>query len=76
MSSKLKLLNFNLCGLESSYLANDDVLELHTQISKLISPALTYACIFWDNHLEHELLNRARPLRETSIPVRDKVSAY
>jgi NACHT domain len=50
MVDKLK---FNICGLESSYLANGDVPDVESRISKHIPPALSYSCIFWDKHLEH-----------------------
>jgi hypothetical protein len=46
-------LKFNICELESSYLANCDVPDIDSRIAKHISPALSYACVFWANHLEH-----------------------
>jgi hypothetical protein len=46
-------LKFNICELESSYLANCDVPDLDSRIAKHIPPALSYACVFWANHLEH-----------------------
>ena len=49
----LKDLKFNICNLESSYLANKDVKDLRSRVDKHISPALLYACRFWDDHLEH-----------------------
>ncbi len=49
----LKDLKFNICKLESSYLANKDVKDVNSRVDKYISPALLYACRFWDNHLEH-----------------------
>ena len=49
----LKDLKFNICHLESSYLANKDVKDLRSRIDKYISPALLYACRFWDDHVEH-----------------------
>jgi hypothetical protein len=45
-------LKFNICQLETSYLANKDVVDLKTRIDKYIPPALLYACRFWDDHLE------------------------
>jgi hypothetical protein len=45
-------LKLNICKLESSYLANDDVPDLELRISEYIRPALSYACISWDDHLE------------------------
>jgi hypothetical protein len=46
-------LKFNICQLETSYLANDDVEGLHTRVNRHIPPALLYACRFWDDHLRH-----------------------
>jgi hypothetical protein len=42
-------LKFNICEMESSYIANSDVPDLQSRIS----PALWYACAFWDSHLKH-----------------------
>ncbi len=49
----LNNLKFNICDLESSYLANKDVDDLNSRIDKNVPPALLYACRFWDDHLEH-----------------------
>jgi NACHT domain len=46
-------LKFNICKLETSYLANDNVKDLNTRIDEHIPPALLYACRFWDDHLKH-----------------------
>ncbi len=53
LSLLLKDLKFNICNLESSYLANKDVEDLRSRVDKHIPPALLYACRFWDDHLEH-----------------------
>jgi hypothetical protein len=53
LSILLDGLKFNICQLETSYLANKDVVDLKTRIDKYIPPALLYACRFWDDHLEH-----------------------
>src|SRR6201996_2376334 len=45
-------LKFNICHLETSYLANKDVSDLKSRVDDFIPPALLYACRFWDNHLE------------------------
>ena len=52
LSLMLNDLKFNICGLESSYLANKDVEDLEMRISEHLPPALSYACCFWDDHLE------------------------
>ncbi len=49
----LKDLKFNICNLESSYLANKDIEDLHSRVDKHIPPALLYACHFWGDHLEY-----------------------
>ena len=46
-------LKFNVCKLETSYLANDDVGGLNTRVDQHIPPALLYACRFWGDHLKH-----------------------
>jgi len=46
-------LKFNICKLETSYLANNDVEGLNTRVDQHIPPALSYACRFWDDHLKH-----------------------
>ena len=46
-------LKFNICRLETSYLASDDVEDLTTRVDQHIPPALFYACCFWDDHLRH-----------------------
>jgi AAA ATPase domain len=51
----LDSLKFNICELESSYLANSEVPDLESRIAKHIPFALSYACICWDDHLEHAL---------------------
>ncbi len=53
LSLLLKGLKFNICNLESSYLANKDVKDLRSRVDRHIPPALLYACRFWDDHLEH-----------------------
>ena len=45
-------LKFNICKLETSYLANADVEDLNTRVDQHIPPALLYACRFWDDHLK------------------------
>jgi hypothetical protein len=48
----LKNLKFNICELESSFLPNKDVEHLDCQIREHIPPALSYACVYWGDHLE------------------------
>jgi hypothetical protein len=72
VSLMLVKLKFNICELESSYLANSDVPDLHSRICKHIPPALSYACIFWDSHLGHvdfeqDLFGKLESLFETKF---------
>ena len=50
LSLMLDDLKFNICNLKSSYLANEDVKDLHERIANL-PPALSYACRLWDDHM-------------------------
>jgi NACHT domain len=68
----LHSLKFNICKLESSHLANIDVLDLESRIAKYIPPGLSYACIYWVRHLGHvsferELFEKFRSLLETKF---------
>ena len=44
-------LRFNICKLEDSRLANDDIKDLPSRIKENISDALQYSCLHWSNHL-------------------------
>jgi hypothetical protein len=46
-------LKFNICHLETSYLANKDIPDLQSLVRMYIVPALSYACCFWVDHLKH-----------------------
>jgi hypothetical protein len=55
-------LRFNICGLETSHIRNTDVPGLNTRVEKAIAQHLSYACIFWADHLivtryDAEILN-------------------
>ncbi len=68
----LKGLKFNICNLESSYLANKGVEGLNSRIDKHIPPALLYASRFWDDHLENidfetDLFGKLRTLFEKKL---------
>lgn len=45
-------LQFNICGLDTSHLANDEVPDLEDLIEKHISPELLYSCLYWSKHLQ------------------------
>jgi NACHT domain len=48
MNSELR---FNICGLDSSYVRNEDVADLPSRMDTSISSPLAYACRFWALHL-------------------------
>jgi hypothetical protein len=68
----LNSLKFNICNLETSYLANKDVADLKSRVDEHIPPALSYACRFWDDHLEHigfetDLYRKLRTFFDTKL---------
>ena len=46
-----EMLRFNICGLETSYQLNSDVLDLRDRIERCIPSALSYSCRFWAEHI-------------------------
>lgn len=44
-------LRFNICNLETSYLANSEVPDLNQRIEENISPELRYSCVYWMDHV-------------------------
>jgi hypothetical protein len=49
----LRDLKFNICEIESSYLANKDIRGLDARIANYLPPALLYACCFYGTHVGH-----------------------
>ncbi|QRW21988.1 Vegetative incompatibility protein HET-E-1 [Rhizoctonia solani] len=47
-----KQLRFNICHLQSSFVADSDVLDLDEQIKQSVSSELVYACRYWSEHLQ------------------------
>ena len=45
-------LRFNICKLVSSFVFDQDMPGLEDRIKKHISPALSYTCRYWGEHLE------------------------
>ena len=45
-------LQFNICGLEISYVANSEVADLDKRVEENIPSYLLYACQFWAAHLQ------------------------
>ncbi|KAF7376827.1 WD40 repeat-like protein [Mycena sanguinolenta] len=48
-------LRFNICDLETSYLPNNEVLDLDKRITANISAELRYSCLHWLDHLRSSL---------------------
>ncbi|KDN43047.1 hypothetical protein RSAG8_06370, partial [Rhizoctonia solani AG-8 WAC10335] len=42
---------FNICGLSSSHLSDDEVENIEKRVDQAISPGLIYACQYWSTHL-------------------------
>ncbi|KDN36145.1 hypothetical protein RSAG8_11026, partial [Rhizoctonia solani AG-8 WAC10335] len=42
---------FNICGLSSSHLSDDEVESIEKRVDQAISPGLIYACQYWSTHL-------------------------
>ncbi|CAE6503866.1 unnamed protein product [Rhizoctonia solani] len=42
---------FNICGLRSSYMLDNEVENLNKRVSQAISPGLLYACRYWSSHI-------------------------
>ncbi|KZP30866.1 WD40 repeat-like protein [Athelia psychrophila] len=58
-----RLLRFNICRLETSYLKNSDVPDLSQRVQKCVPRGLAYACRFWAEHLNHgDMINDIPPL--------------
>ncbi|CAE6422141.1 unnamed protein product [Rhizoctonia solani] len=45
-------LRFNICGLDNSYLTDDQVDNFEARVARCISPTLSYACRYWGSHLQ------------------------
>jgi hypothetical protein len=50
-------LRFNICKLESSYLLNNEVADMDSQIKQNIQSHLCYASSYWTNHLSASRFN-------------------
>ena len=50
-------LRFNICRLETSYVANSEVADLDKRVEENIPPHLLYACQFWAAHLQGEVFD-------------------
>ena len=68
----LRDLRFNICEIESSYLANKDIPGLEARIAEHLPPALVYACRFYGAHIRHlgfetNLFGKLRDFFETKF---------
>jgi hypothetical protein len=45
-------LEFNICGIETSHVRNDEIVDLDERVEKTISTPLRYSCLFWADHLQ------------------------
>jgi hypothetical protein len=68
----LRDLRFNICEIESSYLANKDIEGLDARIANHLPPALLYACCFYGTHVGHlgfetDLFGKLRDFFETKF---------
>ena len=50
-----RMLHFNMCHLESSYVANKDVVDFEERVQSYIPSSLYYICCHWSNHLQDTL---------------------
>jgi hypothetical protein len=48
-------LKFNICELESSLLSNEEIVDMKDRISRKIPDILQYSCIYWSNHICHNV---------------------
>jgi hypothetical protein len=53
LEKMIEELRFNICKLEDSRLANEDVKDLPLRIKKYISDVLQYSSLYWSNHLSY-----------------------
>ncbi|KAL5504957.1 hypothetical protein ACEPAH_7620 [Sanghuangporus vaninii] len=45
-------LSFNICRLETSYLANKDIPDLQRRVATEVSRVLSYSCLYWMMHVQ------------------------
>ncbi|KAJ3757468.1 hypothetical protein EV360DRAFT_45949, partial [Lentinula raphanica] len=48
-----KNLHFNMANLKNSHVLNSEIEDLDKKVSKQIAPEVSYACCFWDLHLQY-----------------------
>ena len=60
-------LRFNICNLMSSFVFDEDVPGLEDRVKEHISPALSYACWYWGEHLARG---------NFSVPAHERLSEF
>jgi NACHT domain len=65
-------LQFNICGLESSYHMNEGISDMEMRVKDNISPHLSYSCWHWADHLgasvyEKDVVMQAREFMEVQF---------
>ncbi|KAG8818106.1 hypothetical protein FRC18_000259 [Serendipita sp. 400] len=53
LDAMISSLKFNMCGLESSLLLNEEVEDMKKRVAEKISDELQYSCMHWSSHLAH-----------------------
>ena len=53
LNTMIGQLQFNICKLENSRLANNEVKDLPLRINDMISDALQYSSLYWSHHVSH-----------------------
>ncbi|KAF8748420.1 WD40 repeat-like protein [Rhizoctonia solani] len=56
-STSCDQLRFNICGLETSFIADSEVKDLKARIDRSISPTLSYAAHHWGHHVAKRTLD-------------------
>ena len=57
LSVMCSYLCFNICGLETSYVPNAEIVDLDKRVKENIPSHLLYACRFWATHLQEAEFN-------------------
>lgn len=69
----MKSLSFNMCKLKSSYLQNDQVLDLEMRIKSCIPEVLQYACRSWSHHISTTAQRTSALLQSLRYIIEEKI---
>ncbi|TFL01576.1 hypothetical protein BDV98DRAFT_548131 [Pterulicium gracile] len=74
IDTMLKSLSFNMCNLPSSYLFDNEVIDIQERIEEGILGvnALEYSCRFWMSHVRSSVLNKTLSAKVSTF-ARDKI---